>query len=55
MRKRTRLLERVAGAVLALIPALAFNVRAEEWSFHGARYQAMGGGGVPVVDDGDAV
>ncbi len=44
----------VAATLLALALTPALSARAEEWSFAGARYQAMGGAGVAVVDDSHA-
>ena len=44
----------VAATLLALALTPAFSARAEEWSFAGARYQAMGGAGVALVDDSHA-
>ena len=39
------------AALVGLGPAGAPVAQAEEWQFLGARYQAMGGAGVAVVDD----
>ena len=40
-----------AATLLALTLTPAFGARAEEWSFVGSRYQAMGGAGVAIVND----
>ena len=44
----------IAATLLALALTPAFAARAEEWSFVGSRYQAMGGAGVALVDDNHA-
>ncbi len=45
----------VAAALLSLVATgLPSGAGAEEWTFPGARYQAMGGAGVAVVNDGHA-
>lgn len=54
MCKRAHFLGHASGLLLTLVVSLSFNARAEEWSFPGARYQAMGGAGVAVVNDGHA-
>ena len=54
MRGQARHARSFGALPFALFLALAFEARAEEWSFPGARYQAMGGAGVAVVDDGYA-
>lgn len=47
-------LARALAATLLAIPVATERAQAEEWSFVGARYQAMGGAGVAVVDDENA-
>ncbi len=54
MRKQGCLLLCVATAALVFVATLASTASAEEWAILGARYQAMGGAGVALVNDNRA-